>query len=446
MKNAHGLGLPRRRGLLAAAGVAALGLAATAPAHSDPPAPAYIIYDTGTLGGTFAFGAGVDNLGWVTGASLNAAGALHATLAIPGNLIDLGTLGGTNSAVEWPVKNNHGLVVGISESATPDKNGEVFSCVDFIPTNGHTCLPFLWQNGALSQLALLGGNNGFATGVNNAGIAVGWAETAVHDGDCVLPQVLQFLAVEWGPGTAVKRVLPPYGRDTTSAATAINDAGEVVGISGACDNAVGAYSARHALLWINGQPIKLPTLGGAGWNTPMAINNAGIIVGFLDTPGDVSGGVLTPNSQAVIWTPDGIINLHTLPGDATAQATGINDFNQVVGTSFEASGAPHAVFLWQNGQLYDLNSLLQTDAPLQALETGDINDRGEITGLACVLVDGACGPVAHTFVAIPAPGSRPPGWQPAQVSQRPQMSAELRQQLAQHSRLMHAQAQRPAAP
>ncbi len=104
------------------------------------------------------------------------------------------------------------------------------------------------------------------------------------------------------------------------------------------------------------------------------------------------------------------------------------------------------MFLWQNGQLYDLNSLLQPDAPLQALETGDINDRGEITGLACVLVDGACGPVAHTFVAIPAPGSRPPGWQPAEVSQRPQMSAELRQQLAQHGRLMHAQAQRPAAP
>ena len=71
-------------------------------------------------------------------------------------------------------------MVGISESATPDKNGEVFSCVDFDPTNGHTCLPFLWQNGALSQLALLGGNNGFATGVNNAGIAVGWADTAVH--------------------------------------------------------------------------------------------------------------------------------------------------------------------------------------------------------------------------------------------------------------------------
>ena len=129
---------------------------------------------------------------------------------------------------------------------------------------------------------------------------------------------------------------------TTSAATAINDAGEVVGISGACDDAVGAYSARHALLWINGQPIRLPTLGGAGWNTPMAINNAGIIVGFSDTPGDVVGGVLTPNYQAVMWTRRRHHQSAHPAGDVTAQATGINDFDQVVGTSFDASNAPHA--------------------------------------------------------------------------------------------------------
>ena len=83
-----------------------------------------------------------------------------------------------NSAVEWPVKNNHGLVVGISESARPDPNGEKFSCdPDFIATHGHTCLPFLLQNGTITALPLLGGNNGFATAVNNSGQAVGWAET-----------------------------------------------------------------------------------------------------------------------------------------------------------------------------------------------------------------------------------------------------------------------------
>ncbi|HEY2533573.1 MAG TPA: hypothetical protein VGJ20_37530 [Xanthobacteraceae bacterium] len=426
---------------------AALGCLTLAHAQDEPAAPAYIIYDTGTLGGSFAFGAGINNVGWVTGASLNADGALHATLSIPGNVLDLGTLGGTNSAVEWPIKNNHGLVVGISESATLDPNKEVFSCSAFIPTNGHTCLPFLWQNGTLDKLKLLGGNNGFATGINNGGIAVGWAETAVKDGDCILPQVLQFLAVEWGPGTVVSRVLPPLGADTTSAATAINDAGEVVGISGSCDHAVGAYSARHALRWVDGQPIKLPTLGGMGWNTPMAINNAGIIVGFSDTPGDVSGGVLTANNQAVMWTPDGIINLHALPGDGTAQATGINDSNQVIGTSFlpgAPNGVPDAIFLWQDHRLYNLNSLLQPNAPIFALVSGDINDRGEITGLGCLLVDGACGPQLHTFVAIPAPGSRSAGWQPADISQHPQMPAELRQALRRQGRLMHAPAQNTA--
>ena len=53
----------------------------------------------------------------------------------------------------------------------------------------------LWQNGTLTALPLLGGNNGFATGINNSGQAVGWAETTRRDPTCVLPQVLQFEAV-----------------------------------------------------------------------------------------------------------------------------------------------------------------------------------------------------------------------------------------------------------
>jgi probable HAF family extracellular repeat protein len=429
MKRQHGLTI---FGLTAATLGAALALG-TVAAHADEPAqPAYIVYDTGALGGTFAFGAGVNNLGWVTGALTNAEGASHAALYVPGNVIDLGTLGGMNSAVEWPIKNNHGLVVGISETDTTDPLGETFSCAAFIPTNGHTCLPFLWQNGVLSPLPLLGGNNGFATGVNNAGLAVGWAETTVHDPTCVAPQVLQFEAVLWGPASGQKRVLPPYAGDSTSAATAINDAGEAVGISGSCDVAVGAFSARHALLWVNGQPIKLPTLGGQGWNTPMAISDSGIIVGFSDTPGDVVGGVLTPNFQAALWSPGGIVNLHTLPGDALAEATGVNDFGQIVGTSFNASGAPR-VFLWENGRIYDLNTLVQPNAPLYLLESGDINDRGEITGLACILVDGACGTVLHTFVAIVAPSAAAdPAHDFMQMTApRPSMSAELREHLVQ---------------
>jgi len=97
--------MKRKYALTGLGAAAALGCLALANAQSEPEAPAYIIYDTGTLGGEFAFGAGINNLGWVTGASLNASGALHATLSIPGTVLDLGTLGGMNSAVEWPIKN-----------------------------------------------------------------------------------------------------------------------------------------------------------------------------------------------------------------------------------------------------------------------------------------------------------------------------------------------------
>ena len=389
--------------------------------------PAYIIYDTGTLGGSVGVGNGINNIGWISGVSTTADGATHAALWSPGAVTDLGTLGGADSAVEWPVKNNHGLVVGISESATVDPNGEKFSCdPDFIATHGHTCLPFLWANGAISQLPLLGGNNGFATGINNSGAAVGWAETAWHDPSCVLPQVLQFEAVLWGPGANQKRILPPYPGDSTSAATAINDAGEVVGISGDCGDAVGAFSARHALLWVNGEPQKLPTLGGMGWNTPMAINSSGAVVGFSDLKGDVVGGVLTPNFQAFLWArAGGIQNLHTLPGDVLSEATGINDFQQIAGTSFDASGNSR-VFLWQNGRIYDLNTLLQANAPLYALASGDINDRGDITGVACVLVTGACSNVAHTFIAIVAPPGPDAGEQGDAATVHPSVPAEVR--------------------
>ena len=404
---------------------------AAVAAEEGPKSPAYVVYDTGTLGGTFAFGSGVSDVGWVAGASTTASGALHASLSIPGSVIDLGTLGGTNSAVEWPIKNNHGLVVGISETATVDPLGETFSCAAFIATNGYTCLPFLWHNGTLAALPLLGGNNGFATGVNNGGAAVGWAETARHDSSCVPPQQLQFEAVEWTSLAGPPHVLPPLTGDSTSAATALNDSGEVVGISGDCDVAVGAFSARHAVAWLNGRPTRLATLGGQGWNTPMAISNAGLIVGFSDTPGDVVGGVLTANFQAVLWTPEGIVNLHTLPGDQIAEATGVNDFGRIVGTSFDANGNPR-VFLRDKDRMYDLNALVQPNAPLYLLQTGDINDRGEITGLACVLVGGVCGDEIHIFVAIVAPGDTVAANERMSVADRPHLSATLRARLAQH--------------
>jgi hypothetical protein len=75
----------------------------------------------------------------------------------------------------------------------------------------------------MSALPTLGGNNGFATGANNRGEVVGWAENTCHDPLCVPPQVLQFRPVIYGPRENQIREFPLIAGDTSGAATAIND-------------------------------------------------------------------------------------------------------------------------------------------------------------------------------------------------------------------------------
>jgi probable HAF family extracellular repeat protein len=365
--------------------------------------PHYRIVDLGTLGGSAAIANTINDLGIASGtANVTGDTASHATAWFYGLKQDLGTLGGPNSTVAWPNRNNHGVIAGISELAGTDKMNENFSCPAFFPVDGHSCVAFVWQWGNMTQLPLLGGNNSIGAGINNRDQIVGWAETNVHDSTCVFPQIFQFEAVIWGPATGQIRQLPPYGKDPDSAATAINDQGQVVGISGTCDVAIGAYSAIHAVLWDHGKPFDLGNLGGAGWNTPTVINNLGQVGGFADVPGDVVGGTLTPNFQAFLWTRElGMINLHTLHGDAISEVTGMNNRTQIVGTSFAAGFANPRAFYWQNGKIVDLNSLVPANSSLHLISTGDINDEGVIAAQACFLTNGSCGSATTAVLLIP---------------------------------------------
>jgi probable HAF family extracellular repeat protein len=359
----------------------------------------YHVAQLESLGGTISAGNSVNNPGWITGFS-NVQGdqRTHATLWRDGATIDLGTLGGPNSAVLWPVKNDGGTIVGVAETAELDPLGEAWSCSFFFPTaTGHTCLGFVWQDGVMRPLPTLGGNNGFATGVNDRGQVVGWAENTVRDPTCNAPQVLQFRAVLWDTRRDQVHELPPLPGDTVSAATAINDRGQVVGISGICDNAVGRFSAAHAVLWENGEPTDLGNLGGDAWNTPMAINHQGEVVGFANLPGGDPGAF---NAHAFLWTKgDGMRDLGTLlPEDAFSQGLGINGHGQVVGLSCGVSGC--RAFLWENEVMTDLNTLVAPDYAARLVFANDINDAGEITGQALDPVTGD----AVSFSATPLAG------------------------------------------
>ena len=340
--------------------------------------PSYRIDKLPTLFGN-SQGGGINNPGSVAGYSGRSDGTRHAALWRSGVVTDLGTLGtgtGLHSNVQWPGISDNGMVVGISQTDALDTLGEAWSCAAFIAANGHICLGFAWQSGVMAALPTLGGENGFAAGVNNRGQVVGWAETAVHDPTCHTPQVLQFRAVVWEPKPGTARQLPPFPGDSTSAATAINQLGQVVGISGECDVAVGRKSATHAVMWDGTSIIDLGSLaGGAFWRTPMALNNHGLVVGFTNPPdGDFDGDSL----RAFAWTRSGgMQDLGRFAGDQFSEALGVNDSGQIVGVSCADFCA---AVLWQDGKMYRLQDLVSGGTADLLWSARDINAAGQIAG------------------------------------------------------------------
>src|SRR5215472_5315430 len=316
-------------------------------------------YQVSTLpdfGGTSSGGNSINDLSWAAGYSRLPNRNRHATLWRSSLLTDLGTLGGPNSSVTWNVKNTQGIIVGISQTADPEPLAETWSSAAFYssPHNvGYINLGFVWQNNQMRGLPPFpGGNNGFATGANNLGQVVGWAENGVHDANCCCSQVLQFRPAVWtlGPPDQIQD-LPLFPGDTSGAATAINDNGQIVGISGICDQAVGRHTAKHAVLWENGTVTDIyPDAPAPWWNTPTAINQNGDVVGFAGDPAFVEGEVL----HAFMWTnDDGIKVLRPLrgrvPEHVDSEAYGINEARQVVGVSCDAEQVDCRAVIWNQG-------------------------------------------------------------------------------------------------
>jgi probable HAF family extracellular repeat protein len=365
----------------------------------------YQVSDLPGLGGTSNGGNSINDQTWVTGYARLPDRNRHAALWRNSLLTDLDTLGGPNSSVTWNVKNTAGIIVGISQTATPEPLGESWSSATFYstPNNvGYINLGFVWENDQMRGLPNFpGGNNGFATGANNLGQVVGWAENDVHDPTCVSPQVLQFRPAVWtlGPPDQIQD-LPLIAGNSSGAATAINDNGQIVGISGICDQAVGRHTAKHAVLWENGTVTDIyPNAPAPWWNTPTAINQRGDVVGFAGDPAFVDGNIL----HAFMWTrEDGIRLLKPLrnhtPEHVDSEAYGINEARQVVGVSCDADLVDCRAVIWDHGNTpTDLNDLKAPGYSAVLASAKDINNVGQITGRAVDPITG----VLTAYLAVP---------------------------------------------
>ena len=288
----------------------------------------YEIENLGTpLGGSFAIAAGISDGGFLGGyANLPNNTTQHALLWLPGSTKDLGTLGGTNSALL-------NQFAGFSETAAKDTLGQ-----DFCGTGTHlVCLPLSAVYGNATSLPLLGGQNGTAFGNNILGTVVGTAQTSVSDAGCLVGgkpvapfyQVQQSVPVEWIN-------LGNLGGSLNTNPFAINNLTQVTGTSD-----VAGDLTSHAFLWQNGVMQDLGTLPGDYYSVGYSINSLGQVVG--------QSCDVNHNCRAFLWSKGTMTDLNSLVG-ANQQlylhlGATIDDLGVITGYAIDKSNNTQPAFV-----------------------------------------------------------------------------------------------------
>jgi probable HAF family extracellular repeat protein len=281
----------------------------------------YSITGLGSLGGSSAVGYKINNSGTVAGWAQTASGDQHSFVANGGGIQDLSPLLGSDAVASGI--NASGVVVGTSYV-----NGQAHGTI--------------WTASGSTDL----GAGIFATGVNDAGVIIGGNGHAFLFSNGAYQDLGVLQAGGW------------------SSASGINQSGAVVG-----DASVG--SGFHGFKWTTAAGmLPVGDLGGANSHAS-GVNNAGAVVG--------TATLASGYEHAFLAIGAGVTDLGTL-GGGSSYAYSINDSGTVVGYSWLASGQdPHA-FVYANGIMLDLNSLLSSGSGWELTEAYGINDAGQITG------------------------------------------------------------------
>jgi probable HAF family extracellular repeat protein len=180
------------------------------------------------------------------------------------------------------------------------------------------------------------------------------------------------------------------GAGNASAASAINDAGHLVGESNLENN---AQVPTHPYLF-DGTLHDLGTLANQGVSSAVVINNAGQVAGYSDAG---------QGHTHVFFYDHGVMSDLGSFGGFDVTIGGMNQLGQVVGTGNTPDG-PDVAFLSRDGALVDLNTLIDSASGWVITSAMDINDHGQIIANACRA--SACSAV-RLDLASPVPESSP---------------------------------------
>jgi probable HAF family extracellular repeat protein len=239
---------------------------------------------------------------------------------------------------------------GISQAYGINNSGHVVGAGP-----GGSGTSWIWDqhNGMRGLEGFPGGDgNSRATAINNAGEVVGFAEIEIDQGSFITQ------AFFW---TAEGGTQPLSGIGQQSAAFGINDAGAIVGGAAAVPN--------NGFIWSAGKTSALGALPGSQPPVSIAygVNNRGQVVG---------GSGCSPCQNAFLWNARKLISLGPLQGATLTEAHAISDTGQAVGSSGDQA------FIWSaRSGIQGLGFLdpacFQTDARA-------INNAGTVVGYGCV--------------------------------------------------------------
>jgi probable HAF family extracellular repeat protein len=230
---------------------------------------------------------------------------------------------------------------------------------------------FVWDGEEIQDIHSTGSDS-FGIGINDADHLVGWFQTVNVPRSAFL----------WKDGATI-----PLGNlgGVESQAMDINESGLVVG------SAETSNRSSRAFVWrdVNendasdpGEMVQLPDLGLS--SLAFRVNDHGHVAGFMLDE--------TFHRQGAVWKDSNSFTLTgILPGTLDSELRDINNFGQAVGHSDATA------FVWENGQMVDLNSKIPQDSGWALFRAVGVNDSGWIVG------EGRLRGVETAFLLKPVP-------------------------------------------